>query len=319
MNLPKIHSISKKILVALLGAFLSIFLLFHASANLCILRNDGGAWYNAFCDFMGTNYIIKVFEIILLGAFLLHIALTLWLAITNKMARPKGYHKAQRSKTHTGSKLQVWTGILLLACLLLHFTDFLFVKYGLTKGLYMVKTDSLILDKNWEEKLSQLNPKTIDKYMWYFEVTTPDENGMVCDINIPQAVHKEMNSDPELKKALHALWSLKNIPTSQDGKWAYIQNESQRNEIQTLYPKADFSPDFYHQALAKFQIPHIAISYLIFFVIVWFHLRHGFAAMFQTLGLYNYKYGKAIEIIGIIYATVICLMFASVVIGVYLI
>ena len=67
MNLPKIHSISKKILVALLGAFLCVFLLFHASANLCILRNDGGAWYNAFCDFMGTNYIIKAFEIILLG------------------------------------------------------------------------------------------------------------------------------------------------------------------------------------------------------------------------------------------------------------
>ena len=114
MNLPKIHSISKKVLVALLGAFLSIFLLFHASANLCILRNDGGAWYNAFCDFMGTNYIVKAFEIVLFGALLLHIALTLWLAITNKMARPKGYKKPQRTKTHTGSKLQVWTGILIL-------------------------------------------------------------------------------------------------------------------------------------------------------------------------------------------------------------
>ena len=212
MNLPKIHSISKKILVALLGAFLSIFLLFHASANLCILRNDGGAWYNAFCDFMGTNYIVKVFEIILLGAFLLHIALTLWLSITNWMARPQGYHKAQRSKTHTGSKLQVWTGILIIACLLLHFTDFYFVKLGLVDG--------------------NLN--------------------------------------------------------------------------------------FYHQAHTIFQIPYIAIAYLIFFVIVWFHLRHGFAAIFQTLGLYNYKYGKAIEIIGIVYATVICLMFASVVIITFL-
>ena len=210
MNLLKIHSISKKILVALLGAFLSVFLLFHASANLCILRNDGGAWYNAFCDFMGTNYVIKVFEIVLLGSFLLHIALTLWLAFTNWMARPKGYHKPQRSKTHTGSKLQIWTGILIIACLLLHFMDFYFVKLGLVDG--------------------NLN--------------------------------------------------------------------------------------FYEQAHEKFQIPHIAISYLIFFVIVWFHLRHGFAAIFQTLGLYNYTYGKAIEVIGIIYATVICLMFTAVVIGV---
>jgi succinate dehydrogenase / fumarate reductase cytochrome b subunit len=211
MNLPKIHSITKKIFVALLGVFLSIFLLFHAAANLCILRHDGGAWYNAFCDFMGTNYVVKVFEIILLGAFLLHIVLTMWLAFTNRLARPKGYHKAQRSKTHTGSKLQIWTGILILVCLLLHFMDFYFVKLGLVDG--------------------NLN--------------------------------------------------------------------------------------FYEQAHEKFQIPHIAISYLIFFVVVWFHMRHGFAAMFQTLGLYNYKYGKAIEIIGIIYATVVCLMFTAVVVGVY--
>lgn len=211
MNLPKIHSISKKIFVALLGAFLSIFLLFHAAANLCILRHDGGAWYNAFCDFMGTNYVVKVFEIILLGAFLLHIVLTMWLAFTNRLARPKGYHKAQRSKTHTGSKLQIWTGILIFVCLLLHFMDFYFVKLGLVDG--------------------NLN--------------------------------------------------------------------------------------FYEQAHEKFQIPHIAISYLIFFVVVWFHMRHGFAAMFQTLGLYNYKYGKAIEIFGIIFATVVCLMFTAVVVGVY--
>ena len=212
MNLPKIHSISKKILVALLGAFLSIFLLFHASANLCILRNDGGAWYNAFCDFMGTNYVVKVFEVILLGSLLLHIILTLWLAITNKMARPQGYHKPQRSKTHTGSKLQVWTGILLLAGLIAHFMDFYFVKLGLVDG--------------------NLN--------------------------------------------------------------------------------------FYQQAHEKFQIPHIAIAYLVFFVVVWFHMRQGFAAMYQTLGLYNYKFGKALEIIGIIYATVVCLMFATVVIVTFL-
>ena len=60
MNLPKIHSISKKICVALLGGFLLIFLLFHASANLLVLRHDDGAWYSAFCHFMGSNYIVKV-------------------------------------------------------------------------------------------------------------------------------------------------------------------------------------------------------------------------------------------------------------------
>ena len=80
----------------------------------------------------------------------------------------------------------------------------------------------------------------------------------------------------------------------------------------------DGNLNFYQQAREKFQIPHIAMAYLVFFVVVWFHMRHGFAAMFQALGLYNYKYGKAIEVIAIIYATVVCLMFASVVIITFL-
>ena len=120
MNLPKIHSISKKICVALLGGFLLIFLLFHACANLCILRHDDGAWYTAFCHFMGTNYIVKVFEVVLIGTILLHICFTGWLWLTNRLARPVRYHQQGKSKTHPGSKLMMWTGILIFVCLFVH-------------------------------------------------------------------------------------------------------------------------------------------------------------------------------------------------------
>lgn len=143
MNLPKIHSITKKILVALVGGFLLIFLLFHMTANLFILRHDDGAWYSAFCHFMGTNWIVKIAEIGLLGFIVLHILLTLWLAFTNRLARPVRYHQASRSKTHTTSKLMIWTGILILVCLFIHFCDFYFVKLGFVKGEYMVKVESI--------------------------------------------------------------------------------------------------------------------------------------------------------------------------------
>ena len=265
MNLPKIHSISKKILVGALGAFLSFFLLFHASANLLILRHDGGEWYNAFCHFMGTYVIVKVLEIGLFAALLLHVVLTIWLAVTNKMARPKGYHKPQRSKTHTGSKLQVWTGILIFACLLLHFMDFYFVKIGLMKGKYMAKTEHVIALKTTQ--LDAFN------YAEQHGEYSAKENWLT-------------NFDKEDKAVLEA---------------AGLEVE----------------PDFYHQAREKFKILHIVISYLVFFVVVWFHLRHGFAAIFQTFGLYNYKYGKAIEVLGQIYTWVVCLMFTVVVLGVY--
>lgn len=143
MNLPKIHSISKKILVALVGSFLLVFLLFHMTANLFILRHDDGQWYSAFCHFMGTNWLVKIAEIGLLGFIALHILLTLWLAFTNRLARPVRYHKASRSKTHSTSKLMIWTGILILVCLFLHFCDFYFVKLGWVKGEYMVKVEEI--------------------------------------------------------------------------------------------------------------------------------------------------------------------------------
>ena len=147
MNLPKIHSISKKILVALVGSFLLIFLLFHAVANLFILRHDGGVWYSDFCHFMGSNYVVKIFEVVLMLVFLCHIALTVWLWFTNRMARPVRYHQPSRSKMHPGSKLMILTGALIFVCLILHFMDFYFVKLGFVKGEYMVKAEELQNDE----------------------------------------------------------------------------------------------------------------------------------------------------------------------------
>ena len=123
MNLPKIHSITKKILVGALGAFLGFFLLFHASANLLILRHDGGEWYNAFCHFMGTYYIVKVLEIGLFASLLLHAVLAIWLAIENKRARPVGYKKPTRPKTHRGPTAQMWTATLIFPCPTPHYPE----------------------------------------------------------------------------------------------------------------------------------------------------------------------------------------------------
>lgn len=142
MNLPKIHSITKKLFVALVGGFLLLFLLFHMTANLFILRHDDGQWYSAFCHFMGTNWVVKIFEIVLLGVIALHILLTMWLAFTNRLARPTRYHQRSKSKTHPGSKLMMWSGILIFVCLIIHFCDFYFVKVGWVKGEYMAKTEN---------------------------------------------------------------------------------------------------------------------------------------------------------------------------------
>ncbi len=144
-RLIKVSSITKKLLVALFASFLLIFLLFHMTANLFILAKDGGEAYSAFCHFMGSNPIVKVFEVVLLACFVLHMGLASWLWFQNRRNRPVGYKKPSRSKTGKGSKLSMITGSLLLVCILFHFYDFYFVKLNFVKGTYMVKTEEFMV------------------------------------------------------------------------------------------------------------------------------------------------------------------------------
>ena len=143
-KLIKISSITKKLLIGLFGAFLLVFLLFHMTANLFILAKDGGDAYSAFCHFMGTNIIVKMFELVLLATFLLHICLSCWLWWQNRKNRPVRYHQPSRTKTAKGSKLAIVTGSLLLLCIVFHFYDFYFVKVNIVNGTYMVKMEEFM-------------------------------------------------------------------------------------------------------------------------------------------------------------------------------
>ena len=317
MNLPKIHSISKKICVALLGGFLLIFLLFHASANLLVLRHDDGAWYSAFCHFMGTNYIVKVFEIVLLGFIALHICFTAWLWLTNRLARPVRYHQPGKSKTHPGSKLMMWTGILIFSFLVMHFCQFYFVKLGWVKGEYMVKTENLRDEEmmQWAQLADQMEI-SLDEFINQLEersATLTDENDDAAET---EEYIARLRSKAAVLDIVQRAYAEDNI--SKDGKWIRHLTYDERQTLREALPDSDPEPDFYYMVRELFQNPIMVILYLITFVVLFIHMRHAFPSAFQTLGLNNYKYAKAIDILGQIYAWVVCLMFAAVVILVYL-
>ena len=56
----------------------------------------------------------------------------------------------------------------------------------------------------------------------------------------------------------------------------------------------------------------ILVIYLIWFAAVWLHLIHGFWSMFQTVGWDGSAWFKRVKVIGIIFASLICLMFVTV-------
>lgn len=317
MNLPKIHSITKKILVALVGGFLLVFLLFHMTANLFVLRHDDGAWYSAFCHFMGTNWIVKIFEIILLGVFALHILLTLWLQLTNRLARPVRYHEAQKSKTHTSSKLMMWTGILIFAFLVMHFCQFYFVKIGWVKGEYMVETEKLQSDEimglvQYSSQMGMTPEEFIDA-MESESAMYADENGDSEEVEEYLAGMRDKLGVINIVKRASDEGNI-----SADGKWIRHLTYDERQTLKKVLPESKPEPDFYFMVRELFHNPLMVLLYLITFVVLFLHMRHAFPSAFQTLGLNNYKYNNIIEWCGRIYAWVVCLGFAVVPILVYL-
>lgn len=317
MNLPKIHSITKKILVALVGGFLLVFLLFHMTANLFVLRHDDGAWYSAFCHFMGTNWIVKIFEIILLGVFTLHILLTLWLQLTNRLARPVRYHEAQKSKTHTSSKLMMWTGILIFAFLVMHFCQFYFIKIGWVKGEYMVETEKLQSDEimglvQYSSQMGMTPEEFIDA-MESESAMYADENGDSEEVEEYLAGMRDKLGVINIVKRASDEGNI-----SADGKWIRHLTYDERQTLKKVLPESKPEPDFYFMVRELFHNPLMVLLYLITFVVLFLHMRHAFPSAFQTLGLNNYKYNNIIEWCGRIYAWVVCLGFVVVPILVYL-
>ncbi len=126
----KFSSITKKIWMALLGLFLMVFLVVHLGINLCLLREDGGRWFNDAAHFMGTNYVVKVFEIILFAGFILHILLGIILQIRNWRSRPVRYKVNNKTYTPFLSKYMIYTGGVVFIFLILHFMNFYFIKLG---------------------------------------------------------------------------------------------------------------------------------------------------------------------------------------------
>lgn len=126
-------SISKKFVMALAGLFLLMFLPVHFIINLMLLKSDPEP-FNKAAHFMATFPLIKIFEIVLMAAILIHIFCGVFLQIQNWLARPVGYVSGQKSKTSSLSRFMIWTGASVLTFLILHFCNFYFVKLGLVAG-----------------------------------------------------------------------------------------------------------------------------------------------------------------------------------------
>ncbi len=118
-------SIGQKFIMAITGLFLISFLLVHCFLNALIFFNDGGKIFDKGAEFMATNPIIRVVEIVLFAGLLLHIIRAYLLMNKNNNSRPVKY-AVQNGKANSKwySRSMGLLGTLLLMFLIVHLKHF---------------------------------------------------------------------------------------------------------------------------------------------------------------------------------------------------
>lgn len=122
-------SVGRKMIVAVTGVILILFVIGHLLGNLQIFL--GPEWINAYSqhlrDLGPLLWLIRAF---LLAAVILHIYFTILLAIENRRARPDQYIERQYVKASWASRHMVVSGLVVLAFIIFHLLHFTARKFN---------------------------------------------------------------------------------------------------------------------------------------------------------------------------------------------
>ena len=112
-------TVGKKIVMAVTGAILFLFVIGHLLGNLQVF--EGPAKLNAYGAFLHSiGEILWPLRVILLISVTLHIVATVQLALRKKRARPIQYSRKQAIASSYASRTMYWSGPIVLAFIIFH-------------------------------------------------------------------------------------------------------------------------------------------------------------------------------------------------------
>lgn len=117
-------SIGRKILMALSGIFLVVFLTQHFLINITSVFSEN--LFNTLSHFMGNNPLVQfILQPILIFGVIFHFVMGFYLEILNSKSRKKNYSKYSGSSNASWiSRNMIFSGGVILIFLVLHFIDF---------------------------------------------------------------------------------------------------------------------------------------------------------------------------------------------------
>ena len=117
-------SIGRKILMALSGIFLVVFLTQHFLINITSVFSEN--LFNTLSHFMGNNPLVQfLLQPVLIFGVIFHFVMGFYLEILNAKSRKKNYSKYSGSSNASWiSRNMIFSGGVILIFLVLHFIDF---------------------------------------------------------------------------------------------------------------------------------------------------------------------------------------------------
>jgi succinate dehydrogenase / fumarate reductase cytochrome b subunit len=120
-------SVGRKMVVAITGVILILFVIGHLLGNLQIFL--GPDWINGYSQHLrDLGPLLWLIRIFLLVTVIFHIYVTIRLAIDNRRARPEPYIDKEYVKATFASRHMVMSGLIVLAFIVYHLAHFTFRK-----------------------------------------------------------------------------------------------------------------------------------------------------------------------------------------------
>lgn len=272
-------SIAKKYWMSFTGLFLCLFLAGHLAGNLQLIFGTP-LQFNEYALFMTTNPAVKLLSYVTYISILFHAVDGILLTIQNRKARPIGYVKENAGANSSfASRNMAILGTFILVFIVTHMNNF-WAKMHFDQNMPLM-TKTIVTPSNPAGDTFYVGTE-VGKYYQVAQVQTPQMNDSLASPNMQ-----------------------------------YIL----KNRTEVYFKGADVKAgdvykDLYKITVDFFKDPKYGLFYTLGYVLAMlvlaFHLLHGFASAFQSIGATNPKYTPTIKLAGKAFAILVPLLFAIV-------
>ena len=309
-------SIAKKYWMALTGLFLCLFLVGHLIGNLQLIvktGEEGRRAFNEYAYFMTHNPAVMVLSYLTYFSILFHAIDGIALFIQNKKARPVSYaYNKPSANSSLPSRYMALLGTLVLVFIATHMSNFWWkmkVSDDIPLHSYYspMSQDTMFLTHKGEQ-ISKAQLRLIGETEGTQLVMSAEKVNKLIEEQFNNQLNANVLDEAQVKELEEAKKKqlIKKDEVLGEGykdlHTVVMQFFSKKNKSDSGIPLGLLGMLFYVASMA----------------VLGFHLWHGFASAFQSLGLNHPKYSALINIVGKGYAVIVPLLFAIIPVLIYL-